>query len=172
MPATFKTKLLKFGECGDKTGWTYVLIDKACAKKLKDTKKSFRVKGFLDNFPVEQAAVMPMGDGNFILAFNAAMRKGTGKAAGDFIQVTLEEDTQKLRISSDLSECLENETEARTFFNTLNPSNQRYFSKWIESAKTADTKTKRIILTIEALLRKINYPQMLREQTAKNRDKK
>jgi len=172
MPVNFKTKLLKFGERGDKTGWTYILIDPARAKELKDTKKSFRVKGFLDNFPVEQTAVMPMGEGNFMLAFNAAMRKGTGKAAGNFIQVTLEEDTQKLRLSSDLSECLENETEARAFFNTLNPSNQHYFSRWIEAAKTADVKTKRIILTIEALSRKINYPQMIREQTAKNREKK
>src|SRR6218665_1562944 len=111
MPVNFKTKLLKFGEHGDKTGWTYILIDPARAKELKDTKKSFRVKGFLDNFPVEQTAVMPMGGGNFI-------------------EVTLEEDKQKLRLSSDLSECLENETEARAFFNTLNPSNQHYFSRW------------------------------------------
>lgn len=169
MPVKFKTKLLKFHDHGDKRGWTYILIDKVYVKKLKDTRKSFRVKGFLDEFPIRQVAILPMGEGHFIMAFNAAMRKGTGKVAGNFIQVALEEDTRKLRIAPDLLDCLENEKEACAFFKTLNPSNQNYFSQWIDSAKTAGTKTKRIITTLEALGRKMNYPQMIREQTTKNR---
>lgn len=163
----FKTQLLKYRNQGDKRGWTYFLITKVLAKKLKDTKKSFRVKGFLDKYEIRQVAVLPMGDGDFIMAFNAGMRKGTGKVAGDFIQVALEEDTRKRRLSPDLLACLENEKEAAVFFKTLTPSNQNYFSKWIESAKMPDTKTKRIVLTLSALERKMNYQEMLRERAGK-----
>ncbi len=42
-------------------------------------KQSFRVKGLLDNHPIAQTALLPAGDGAFILPINAAMRKGIGK---------------------------------------------------------------------------------------------
>ena len=37
-----------------------------------------------------------------------------------------------------------------------------YFSKYIESAKTSATKAKRIALTMEAMLKGMSYPEMIR----------
>ena len=39
-------------------------------------------------------------------------------------------------------ECLGDEPSADAFFKTLAGSHQRYFSKWIDDAKTVETKTK------------------------------
>ena len=50
---TFKTIILKFGELGEKTGWTYISISIDIAQKLMPgNKKSFRVKGKLDEFKI------------------------------------------------------------------------------------------------------------------------
>ncbi|RYD71709.1 MAG: hypothetical protein EOP53_23195, partial [Sphingobacteriales bacterium] len=39
-----------------------------------------------------------------------------------------------------------------------------YYSKWIESAKTEPTKTKRIAIVVSGLARHMDYGAMLREQ--------
>ena len=66
---TFITTIQKFEKQGEKTGWTYIEIPEAIATQLlPDNKKSFRVKGKLDNFEINGVALLPMGLGNFILA--------------------------------------------------------------------------------------------------------
>ena len=46
----FETILQKFGEKGEKTGWTYIEIPAHIAHEIKsDCKVSFRVKGTIDN---------------------------------------------------------------------------------------------------------------------------
>ena len=49
------------------------------------------------------------------------------------------------------------------FFKTLPGSHQRYFSKWIEDAKTMQTKTKRIVMALTAFSKKQGFPEMMRE---------
>jgi uncharacterized protein YdeI (YjbR/CyaY-like superfamily) len=51
---------------------------------------------------------------------------------------------------------------AKKKFESLTRSHQMYFSKWIESAKTLETKTKRISLTIQAMEKNLNFGEMLR----------
>jgi len=60
----FTAVILQFAEQGEKTGWSYVAIPAEIAGKLKPGhKKSFRVKGKLDNYPIRQQALIPMGGG-------------------------------------------------------------------------------------------------------------
>jgi uncharacterized protein YdeI (YjbR/CyaY-like superfamily) len=61
-------------------------------------------------------------------------------------------------------ECLADEPEAAAFFNSLPGSHQQYFSRWIESAKTDATKTKRIAMAINAFSKKLGYSQMMQLQ--------
>ena len=104
---SFKTSLEKFDSQGEKTGWTYIRIPAKIAQKVKpDQKKAFRVKGKLDDFPINAVSLLPMGEGDFILAVNAGMRKGIRKRKGDTVQVQLEEDKQPLKLSADLLQCL------------------------------------------------------------------
>jgi hypothetical protein len=159
----FTTTIHKFAKQGEKTGWTYIEISASQAKKLKpDTKVSFRVKGTLDSFKIKQIALLPMGEGNFIMPLNAAMRKATGKKLGDKLKVSLEADDSEFAFSEDFIACLQDDPVAYDFFKTLSGSHQKYFSKWIDSAKTSYTKTKRIVMAITALSKKQGYPEMIR----------
>jgi Domain of unknown function (DUF1905)/Bacteriocin-protection, YdeI or OmpD-Associated len=163
----FTTTLLKFDEQGEKTGWTYIEISEELAQKLKPgNKKSFRVKGKLDNFPISSVALMPMGGGNFVMAINAEMRKGIGKRKGAEVKVQLEADDAPQLISPDLMGCLADDKKALDFFKSLPKGHQNYFSKWIESAKTEPTKAKRIAQAVNALSKGQHYGIMIRSLKA------
>lgn len=160
----FNTIILKFDNKGEKTGWTYIDISADIAQQLMPgNKKSFRVKGFLDQFPIQGVAVLPMGEGDFIMALNADMRKGVKKKEGAMLQVKLEVDHHYVVVPPpELMECLEDDPPAMDFFNSLGRSHRDYFIKWIDSAKTAPTREKRIINTVNAMSRKQGYPEMIR----------
>jgi len=165
----FTATIQQFEKKGEKTGWTYIDIPADIAAAIKPgCKKSFRVKGRLDKFAIQQVALMPMGDGNFILAINAAMRKGTGKKKGAMLDVQLSEDKKQYELNKDLVECLADEPAALAFFTAKPKSHQHYYSKWIESAKTETTKAKRIALAVSSLAKKMEFGEMLRME----RDKK
>lgn len=157
------TMILAFNQQGEKTGWTYIGIPADIAQQLNPGfKKSFRVKGTLDTHPVEKAALLPMGQGSFILPVNAAMRKGLGKRAGAMVHVQLEYDERELEIDPELMVCLADDPEALHFFKGLRPSHQRYFSKWIETAKTIETRTRRLVQAVTALSAGQGYSEMMR----------
>ncbi|MBA3674286.1 MAG: DUF1905 domain-containing protein, partial [Chitinophagaceae bacterium] len=133
----FNTLIKKFGDKGEKTGWTYIEIPAALAEKLKpNNKKSFRVKGSLDDYLFEGLALIPMGEGNFILALNASIRKKIRKSKGASLNVSIEADNTPVKLNAELLECLADETESLSFFNSLAPGHRKYFSNWIDSAKT------------------------------------
>jgi len=167
----FTATLLKFNQQGEKSGWTYIEIPAEIAHQLKpENKKSFRVKGKLDHYNIRQVALLPVGGGNFIMAVNAVMRKGIGKRKGAMINVQLAPDNEPLKLSTEFIDCLADEPDALKFFNQLTKGHQNYFSKWIDSAKTEITKTKRIVLAVNALSRKLGFGEMLREQKTRKSD--
>ncbi|HTI61179.1 YdeI/OmpD-associated family protein [Mucilaginibacter sp.] len=161
----FTAMMLQFAEQGEKTGWTYIEIPAGIALQMKPgNKKSFRVRGILDALPVRGMALMPMGDGNFIMALKADVRKKLHKNAGAVLHARLEEDIDyKVEIPADLQECFDFEPEAADFFNSLAKSHREYFIKWINDAKTSETRAKRIVNTVNAMLRKWAFNVMLRE---------
>jgi len=166
----FTTTILRFATQGEKTGWTYISIPAKIAQQLKPgNKKSFRVKGKLDNCAISGIALLPMGEGDFIMALNAAMRKATGKRKGDTLKVQLEPDNKPLVLNKELIECLADEPVGLAFFRSLPGSHQHYISKWIESAKTTATATRRIATAVSVLTRKMGFPEMLKAQR-KNRN--
>lgn len=160
---TFDAVIKKFGDMGEKTGWTYIEIPQDISDGLKPGwRRSFRVKGKIDDFNISGMAVLPMGGGGFILVLNADIRKGIGKRKGAMVKLALTEDKSPLKINQELMECLADEPEAKAFFDSLAPGHRNYFSKWIDSAKTDTTKTKRIAATVNAMVRKMDYGQMIR----------
>ena len=159
----FVATIKKFGSQGEKTGWTYIEIPEDLAQKLKPgNKRSFRVKGKLDSYRIEGIALIPMGSGNFIMALNADMRKSIAKRQGSMLKVQLSEDNKGFVFNKDFMDCLNDEPNAKKFFQTLPGSHQRYFSKWIDSAKTEPTKVKRITMAVNALSKQLGYAEMLR----------
>ena len=165
---TFKAVIHKFDKKGEKTGWNYIYIPVDISDALSPgNKKSFRVKGTLDKFIIEGVALLPMGDGEYIIPINADMRKGTRKTTGDILSVRIEFDPKEYVLSSDFIMCLEDEPRAYEHFQSLAKSHQNYFSKWIDSAKTETTKSRRITQAIQALSMQLSYSEMMRMNKGK-----
>ena len=160
----FNATILQFGEMGEKTGWRYIEVSADIAQELlPGNKKSFRVKGKVDNYPISGFALMPMGEGKFIMPLKLEIRKAIRKEAGAMVSVSLEEHLDyKVEVPEDLQECFEFDPEALIQFNTLPRSHRDYFINWINSAKTNETRNKRIINTVNAMLRKWDYGTMIR----------
>jgi hypothetical protein len=162
---TFDTIILQFDAQGEKTGWSYISIPADLARQLKpNNKKSFRVRGMLDGLAVSGMALMPMGEGDFIMALKTELRKALRKNSGAMLTVSLEEDVDyKVDLPDELRECFDFEPEALDFFNSLAKSHREYFIKWINGAKTSETRNKRIVNTVNAMLRRWDYGKMMRE---------
>lgn len=157
----FSSTIEKFGAKGEKTGWTYVKIPQTLAEQLKPgTRQSFRVKGKLDELSIEHVALIPMGEGDFILPLKADMRRKLRKQKGATLQLVLEADDRPVPLSDDFLTCLGDEPEALAHFQTLTGGHQRYYSKWIEEAKTDATKAKRIAQAIKGLAMKLDFGAM------------
>lgn len=172
---TFTALLQRFGDNGEMTGWTYIELPFAITEALKPgQKKSFRVRGTLDAYAIRLIALIPMGnpeslrrtehttDAQFIMAINVTMRRGIRKEAGATIRVEIEVDDSPVPLSADLVACLDDDPAALDFFQTLPKGHQNYFSNWIESAKTVETKTKRITQAVTGLSMRLGYSEMVR----------
>lgn len=167
----FTTTIWQFEEQGEKTGWTYIVVTAAQAAKLMpDNKKSFRVKGALDDVPIKGVALLPMGEGKFIMALNATVRKSLRKKKGDKLKVQLEVDKKKIEPPADLLECLADEPSALAYFKQLPKSHQNYFGNWVRSAKGEVTRARRIARVVTAMVKKQNYGEMIRSAQQDRRD--
>lgn len=163
----FTSIIEKFDKNGEKTGWTYIFIPFNVAEKInKGVRRSYRVKGKLDKVAISQMAMIPMGEGDFIISLKADIRKQLKKQKGDKLSVSLELDTSELVMSSDFLMCLAEDKSAEEFYKSLSPSHQKYYSNWIESAKTIETKSKRIAQAMEGFKMKMGYPEMIRYHKA------
>lgn len=162
----FTTKILRFADMGEKTGWTYIRIPAALAQQLlPGNKKSFRVKGRLDDHSIQKMALIPMGEGDFIMALNAAVRKAIRKQQGATLRVELEVDKAVIQPPKALLDCLADEPAALAWFKGLPKSHQNYFGTWVRTAKTEGTRTRRIACVVTAMVRHLSFMEMLRART-------
>jgi len=165
----FTTIIRKFNEQGEKTGWTHIIIPADIARQLMPgNKKSFRVKGKLDDFSISGIALMPMGGGEFVMPLNATIRKGIHKKEGAMLIAKLEVDKKEIKPPAEFVECLKDEPVAEEHFFSLAKSHQLYFTRWINSAKTEPTKIKRIAQAVNALSKKFDFGMMLRSIKQEN----
>jgi hypothetical protein len=162
---TFKAEIERFAEMGEKTGWSYVFIPRALANEIKaDCKKSFRVKGKIDDVEIVGMATVPMGEGDFIIALKASLRKQLRKEMGGVVNLELEEDKDfKIEIPEDLELCLSDEPHLMEGFMKLPMSHRNWYINWLNSAKTEATRTKRLVKIVSAMDRGLTFSEMMRE---------
>ena len=164
----FKAEIERFDKMGDKTGWSYIFIPNAIADKIKpDCKVSFRVKGKIDEVSISGMATTPMGGGDFIIALKSELRKQLKKEAGSVVALYLEEDKNfKIEMPEDLEICLSEEGYLLDNFLKQAKSHQNYFIKWVNEAKTEATRTKRLVMTVNAMDKQQDFGTMIRENKA------
>lgn len=84
--------------------------------------------------------------GVFMIPVSEEVRKNAGVAAGDEVDVEIELDNEPREVSvpADFTELLDQDADARRFFDGLSYSNKRRFVMGIEEAKTPETCQRRI----------------------------
>ncbi len=138
-----------------KGGWTYAEIP-----EIDQNKNSpfgwVKVKGWVDDFELNQYKLMPMGNGKLFLPVKAEIRRQIKKQAGDFVRVVLFLDRSDYQIPDEIVECFKNEdkTLSEAFLN-FTEGEQKSYIDWIYDAKTDETKVKRIARMMDRLGRKL-----------------
>lgn len=166
---SFKSIIQRFDSKGEKTGWHYVEVPSDIITKLKlKNKKEFRIKGHVDDVEFAKMTCFPIGEGNFIIVLKAEIRKKLGKNEGANVFIKFEKDDSGVLKSQDFLDALKEEPAALEQFNSLTMSHQNYFHNHINSAKSIDTKAGRIVHSINALLRKQSFNEMIRSLQKKN----
>jgi len=159
----FEGQIKKMGKKGEKTGWIFLDISAKDALRLNASVKGiYQVCGTIDHLPIYQVSIFPMGDGHFILPINAGMRQKLKKRVGATIVAELDVDNSPYVFNVDFQSCLNDNALALEFFESLAPSNRKYFDKYISSAKTDSTKVRRLAMVLEALEKKMDYGAMIR----------
>ena len=161
---TLKSEIEKFDANGEKTGWSYVFIPAEIAQQIKpDDKRGMRVRGTIDNISIVGKSLLPIGGGDFILTLDAKLRKQLNKVAGNPVSVSLEHDIDfKIDMPEDLEVCLAQEEVLLEHFLSYTKSHQNYFIVWLNTAKTEATRTKRLIMIVDAMAKKQDFGLMLR----------
>ena len=160
----FEAEIERFSRMGEKTGWTYVFVPKAVAQQIKaDCKKSYRVKGKLDQVNVSGMALVPMGEGDFIIALKTSLRRELKKEEGAVLHLELEEDLDfKIEMPDDLELCLSDDPQLLETFLKLPKSHRNYYINWLNTAKTEVTRTKRLTQIVVAMDQKMTFAEMIR----------
>ncbi|MBA3943076.1 MAG: DUF1905 domain-containing protein [Herpetosiphonaceae bacterium] len=92
-------------------------------------------------------------DGVFMLGISAENRASAEVAAGDEVDVDIELDTEPREVSvpPDFTEALDQNAEARQFFDKLAYSHKLRYVLWIEGTKKAETRQRRIAEAVSML---------------------
>lgn len=134
------------------SGWTYAIIPEI----LPDPNAPFswvKVRGSIDGYEIKKYHLMPSGKGSLLLAVKAEIRKKIKKQVGDYVHVILYPDNEPLEIPGEFLLCLQDDSEALQFFNSLNEDEKHSYIKWIYSAKTEQTRVERMAKTLTRLSR-------------------
>jgi bifunctional DNA-binding transcriptional regulator/antitoxin component of YhaV-PrlF toxin-antitoxin module len=91
--------------------------------------------------------------GDFLLPVSAEVRAAAGIAAGDRVDVDIELDAapREIVVPADLADALSAEPGAREFFDGLSEGNRRRLVEQIESAKSDETRGRRLAKTVETM---------------------
>jgi hypothetical protein len=154
----------KFETNAEKTGWSYVFVPQEVAEQIKpNNRREVRVKGFIDQVAVSGMCMMPVKGDGFILPLNKPLRKSIQKEAGAKVILRLAFDVDfKIEMPDDLEMCLADEEELLERFLGMPKSHQNYFINWLNTAKTEPTRTKRLVMIINAMANKLDFGAMIR----------
>lgn len=127
-----------------KGGWTYAEIPEIVQNK--DNPFGWvTVSGWIDNYELKQYKLMPKGNGKLFLPVKAGIRKAIGKQAGDWVQLKLKVDDSPTEIPQELLDCFALEDKKLLHsFQSLTDGEKKTHIDYIFSAKTEETKAKRI----------------------------
>ncbi|MEM6617278.1 MAG: YdeI/OmpD-associated family protein [Pseudomonadota bacterium] len=163
-PHVFETQIVRH-DVGS-YAYTVVFLDPDIAPQLPfDQHSRLRMSGEINDIPFE-AAWQPVR-GRYYAMLSKPVLKAGDLALGDWVEVRFRlEDQEAVDVPADLRHALSADIEARDAFDALTAGKRRGLSIWIDSAKRAPTRAKRISATLDILHGREKYPW---EKTKKGR---
>lgn len=115
-------------------------------------KKRVKIKALIDNEPY-RGSLVRMGSDCHLLLIRKDIRQKIGKGFGDEIEVMVEEDVEErvITLPPDMAQALAANPKAENAFKQLSYTHQREYVQWVEEAKRAETRHRRIGQTVERL---------------------
>jgi hypothetical protein len=141
----FRTTILQ----GDKTA-TGIQVPEAIVTALGSGKRP-KVRVTLNGYTY-RSSIAPMG-GVFMVGVSDEVRRNAGVAGGDTVDVDIELDTEPrvVTVPPELAEALAADDHARRVFEGLSYSNQLRHALGVETAKTDETRQRRLAATMDEL---------------------
>jgi hypothetical protein len=144
----FKARLQRVEGTGT---WTYFTVP-FNVEHIFGSRARVAVKGEIDGHAV-RGSLMPHGDGTHFLVVNKEIRAAIGKESGDSVRVRLEPDREPrtVELPAAFQRILKKHKSAWANFQRLSYSHRKEYVQWIEAAKKAETKQRRMLKAVEKL---------------------
>jgi hypothetical protein len=146
MPKKFKATLDSIGPGGS---WTRLEIPFDCEKAF-GSKARIAVRGTLNGFAY-RTSILPNGDGTHHMPLNKAILAGAKAEPGTRVDVSMEKDEESREVEApaDLVAALKKNRAAQKVWDAKTPTFRKEYVLWIEEAKAAETRARRIGATVE-----------------------
>ena len=137
-------KLLMPANCAGKQRWTFLVLPKAASDKLS-SRGMVGIDGTI-NGTAFTAVLEPDGQKGHWLKVGEALRKKAGVAVGDTVQLAIgpAKKEPEPKVPADLKKALSAAPEAAAAWDDLTTLARRDWVQWIEGAKKAETRQRRI----------------------------
>jgi hypothetical protein len=147
----FSATLLR-PETPKQAAWSFLVLPAAASAKLP-TRSMITVEGCFENQPL-RATLEPDGQGSHWLKVTPALREAAGVAIGDTVRLEIAPaaEAAEARVPADLRKALAAAPEAHAQWSSLTPVARRDWIQWLDSAKKADTRARRIASTCDMLI--------------------
>jgi hypothetical protein len=111
-----------------------------------------KVKALIEGVPY-RGTLVRMGGEHHMLIVLKGIREQVGKTFGDEVKIVLEADMEPrvVEIPPDLMKELKKNKDAKALFDKLSYTHRKEYVRWIEEAKREETRTNRVVKTIEML---------------------
>lgn len=151
MGTTFKTKLLRPAKPGNDGSWAFLVLPKTASNQLPRRGRT-TVTGTLNGYPF-QATLEPDGQLSHWLKVSEQLREAAGAAIGDIVtvQISPAEPEPEPQLPDDLQQALVASPAAKAVWDDTTTIARLDWIHWIESAKQAKTRQRRVDNACEML---------------------
>jgi uncharacterized protein YdeI (YjbR/CyaY-like superfamily) len=128
-----------------------VILDDDQVAQVGEGKKAFPVRATINGF-TWAGRVSRMG-GEFLLGLRREVREAAGVEAGDevTVSVALDDAPREVEVPPALADALAADTAAKARFDGLAFTHRKEFARWIEEAKKAQTRSRRVEQAMQML---------------------
>jgi Bacteriocin-protection, YdeI or OmpD-Associated/Domain of unknown function (DUF1905) len=128
-----------------------VVLDEERVAAVGEGAKRFPVVATVNGYTWRTTVTRMRGE--FLLGLSREVREGAGVEAGDTVEVelALDEEPREVDVPEALADALAKDPAARATFNGLAYTHRKEYVRWIDEAKRAETRERRVAEAVELL---------------------